>query len=423
MKRYGIVALIALLVLGLAVYFAACSGGGGGGGTQHVNYSTAAQAAAGAASVSGAISLTSVVDEAANLASGVVPPPGSYAPSLGAKATDTSAIANIDPRLKDAVDKMVADLKSPTVQNAIAKARSFKTASSLASAISASVSCGRSGYFTITGADTSTATFNERTIDVAYYNCINSASLTDYQVASGGLHFYGKEMLDNTGSTNNLTATTLTLATYTSSTLSGTDAINGTFNSVYSLGTNSVATYSNSVNASFSVALADSTKFSLSMNNLNGAKVHTPGTGTTSYTEEMTINGGIVFDISDSTGSLLAITLAYTGLNDKYQEYTDYSSDEWLNGTVSLTWTPDMGGNCLPGSITLTTITPIHVGPNGGCPTFGTLTANNATIQFGNPAPYGVTVSVGGTSAVFTDCNFSGADSCGFDGGTSPQPM
>jgi hypothetical protein len=418
MKRYGAIALIAILVLGLAVYFGACSGGGGGGGggIQHVNYSTADQAAAGAASVSGAMSLTSVVGEAANMAIGAVP---EYASSRKAKAADTSAIANIDPRLKNVVDKMVADLKSPTIMKAVAKARSFKTASSLDSTITASVSCGVSGYFTVSGADTSTATYNELTIDVAYYNCIEG-TVTDYTVASGSLHVYGKDMLDNTGSTGNITATTLTLATYVSSTLSETDAINGTFGSVYSLGTNSVETYSNSVNASFSVTFANDIRFSLGMNNLSGIEVRTPGT--TYDTDDDTMNGSIVFDISDATSSLFAVTLAFTGLNDKYQYNTDGSTDEWLNGTISISWTPDMGGNCMPGAITLATIVPIHSAA-GACPTSGTITANNATIEFGNPDPPQVTVSVGGDSRVFSDCSFSGADSCGFDQTPSQQPM
>lgn len=425
MKRYGVIALTAVLVLGLAVYFAACSGGGGGdSGQPHVNFSTASQAAAGAASVSGAMSLTSVIGEVANIAGGAVPPPGSYAPSLRAKTADTSAIANIDPRLKDAVDKMVAALKSPTIQKTIAKASSFKATSSLASApsISAYVGCGGGGYFTVVGSDTSSpGVYDQFAIDVVYSDCIESTGTgTDYQITSGSIHADHYKMLDNTASNDNLAANALTVKSYVTGTLTETDAINGAFTSVYSLGTNSVETHSDSVNASFSVTFPNNTMFSLSMNNLSRVEVDTPGT---SYnTEDDTTNGSIVFDIGNSTGSIFAVTLAFTRLNDKYQYNLDGSTDEWINGTISFTWTPSRGDNCMPGAITLATIAPIHF-VVGACPTSGTITANNATIEFGNPSGYQVTVTAGGDSRVFPSCNFEGADTCGMDQQTSPQPM
>ncbi len=437
MKRYGVIALIAVLVLSLAVYFAACSGGGGGGGggTPVVSYSTSTQAASGVKSVTGAMSLSSTVGGlASGMAGAVVPPPASYggAPTLRAKAAaNTGAIANIDPRLKAVVDKMVADIKGSTIKKSIAKARSLKTASSLASSLAPTVitgtfNCGRSGTFTITATDSSTASFNENDIVVAFNACIDSASTTDYQTASGSVHFYEKYMLDNSSTTDNLGATALTLTTYASSTLVSTDVIDGTFASTYSVGTNSVETWSDSANASFSTTSPSNVKLSFNMNNISSVDVYTPGT--TSDTEDYTMNGSFVFDISDSTGSLASITLAFTNLNDKWQSsnVTPFPEDEWLNGTISLTWTPSSGADCMPGALTISTAagTPMHYATSvDSCPSSGTVVANNATVEFGKPSGYQVTVTVGGTSQVFTDCYFAGADVCISQPASISQPM
>jgi hypothetical protein len=107
MKRFGLLALMSVLVLGLAL-FVSCGGGGGGtaggGGNPPVNYSSPSQAASSSGAVTAAIALSSAVGSAADLAGSQIP--AGYAPSLKAKAVDTSAIANIDPRLK-LIDNMM----------------------------------------------------------------------------------------------------------------------------------------------------------------------------------------------------------------------------------------------------------------------------------------------------------------------------
>ncbi len=428
MKRYGVIALIAVLVLGLSVYFAACSGGGGGGGggVTMVSYATSTQAAAGVKSVSGAVALSNIVGDATSMAGGAIP--AGYAPSRRAKAAGTSAIANIDPRLKSVVDKMAADFKNPTIQKTIAKARSFKPASALASSISVSVSCGVSGYFTVDGTDSSSpGIYDEFTIDVTYNACREMIGTT-YDVLSGSLHASHKYMLDNSSNNESVTATNLNLASYVTGSLSTTDAINGTFTGLYSMNTSSVQTWESDANGSFSST--DHTTgyiYSFNMNNVSGVDVYTPGTS--ADTENFTANGSFVFDINDGSGSVASITLAYTNFNDKWQYSNvapNYPEDEWLNGTISLTWNPSAGNDCMPGSVTITTAagTPMHYNTYlDSCPSSGTVTANNATIEFGTPSGSQVTVTVGGTSQVFTDCYFDGADTCVAGGGSASQPQ
>jgi hypothetical protein len=430
MKRYGVIAVIAVLVLGLAVYFAACSGGGGGGGngggggggTQLVSYSTSTQAASGVKSVQGAMSLTNVVGQAANMAGGAVP--SGYAPSRRAKS-DTSAIASIDSRLKTAVDKMAADFKNPTIKKTIAKARSLKTISN-APISSTTVSCGYSGTFTVSGADNSTATSSAYDITVTYTNC-QDLSGTTYDVMNGTLHAVTNDMIDGSSRNDNLTATNLTLASYVSGTLSMTDALNGTFTSLYSINTSSVERWEDDANASFSMTFTDGTKYTFSMNNISGVDVYTPGTA--SDTEDMTINGSFVFDVSSGGTSVASVTLALTSFDDKWQysNTSPYPEDEWLNGTISLTWTPSAGADCMPGSLTLSTAagTPMHYDSSSDyCPRSGTVVANNATIEFGTPAYPQVTVTIsGGTPQVFSDCDFIGADTCVAGTASTPPPM
>ncbi len=422
MKKYGVIALIAALVLGLAMYLGACGGGGGGGGggTPLVSYGTSTQAAAGVKSATGAVTLSSTIgDMTSGFADGAVPP--GYAPARKARARDNSAIANIDPRLKTAVDRMSADLKSPAIQKAIAKARALKTSSALASSITISTDCSLGGYFTISGTNSSTTSYDEFTINVAYYNCIEGTDALNNNVASGSLHYYDKYMLDNTARNESLTANNLTLASYASGTLTVTGKTNGTLSSVYSFGTNSVETWQNSANASYSLTFNDGydSKLAFSMNNVSSTEVYTPGAGGT-WTDDFTTNGGFVFTVSNNSGILASIALVFTNLDDKYALNADQTFDRWLNGSFSLTWAPSAGNDCMPGKVTLGTAanTPIHYGTlsdflGGVCPLSGTLTLNNATIEFGVPSPPQVTVTVGtGTPQVFSDCNFVGADTC-----------
>ncbi len=406
MKRFGVLALIAVLVLGLAVYFAACGGGGGGSSSNTVTYSSPSQAASSSQAVTGAVVLSGTVGSAADTAGSAIP--AGYAPALRAKAVDTSAIANIDPRLKTVVDKMVADLKSTTITGSLAKARSLKTANlapSLTSTINVSNPCAGGGSYTISGTDSSTGTYSEHTVSVVYNSCQDSATYP-YVVLSGSLSAYDKHLFDGSSDTANVTATSLSLTTHENSTISATDTLNGTFNKTENVTSNATGTVTSgqgSVNGTFTVADSSGTgTFSIT----NFSDISTLTTTTTSTTDEHTFNGSFSLALSGG-GNTFTFTLALSNLDDKIATYAANSSqDEWINGTITMTWSPDLGGACIPGTITLTTAaaTPIHTPSPSSCPTSGTITVNNATIQFGVPSGSEVTVTVGSTSQIFTDC-------------------
>jgi len=407
MKRFGLLALMSVLVPGLALYFVSCGGGGGGtaggGGNPPVNYSSPSQAASSSQAVTAALALSSAVGSAADLAGSQIP--AGYAPSLKAKAVDTSAIANIDPRLKTVIDKMMTDLKNPMVGAALTKARSLKTVS-LASTISVSNPCATGGYYTVSGSDTSTGTYSEHTVNVVYYSCQDSATYP-YVVLSGSLSAYDKHTLDGLSDTADVTATALSLATHMSSTVSSTDVLTGTFNKSSAV-SGGVTSGTSGINGSIQVTSnLDSTVIDATVGFNNISDVWSSTTTTSSgtvTTEEHTLNGSLTFGIS-SGGSSFTFALSLSQLDDKVRTNADLSEDEWISGSISMNWSPNPDASaCLPGTLTIATLIPIHT-PNGGfCPTSGEFTVNNADIKFGVPSGTQVTVTVGGSSLELTDC-------------------
>ncbi len=413
MKKFGIFALMTVLVLGLAVYFVSCGGGGGGGdsGSTTVTYSSPSQAASSSNAVMGAVVLSGTVGSAADTASGAIP--AGYAPLLKAKVFDTNAIAKIDPRLKTVVDKMVADLKSSTITGALAKARSLKisnSAPSLSSSITVSTGCAGGGYYTVSGADTSTVSYTEDTITVTYHDCRDTI-LSSYDNLSGSIQAYHKHLLDGSSDTANVTATTLSIASYVTGSLNSTDTLNGTFNisdNVTSNVTGTVTSGQSSANGTFTVTDASgSGTFSFT----NVTDVWTRTTTNTETTDDHVYNG--IFSLGmNGGGNTFTFTLTLSSLENKLRTNADLSEDWWINGTTTMAWSPSLGGACLPGTITIATVIPIHTPADGSCPPSGEITVNNATIRFGVPSGTQVTITVGSTPQVFTDCYSLGGSQC-----------
>jgi hypothetical protein len=436
MKRFGLLALMSVLVLGLAIYFVSCGDGGGGtaggGGNPPVNYTSPSQAASSSQAVTAAIALSSAVGSAADLAGSQIP--AGYAPSFRAKAVDTSSVGNIDSRLKTAVDKMIADLKKPIITGALAKTSALKTANLapfLASSITASTSCAGGGYYAISGSDTSTISYTEKAITVTYYNCRDTA-LSSYDIVSGSLQAYHKHMLDGSSDIKNVTTTSLSITSYLTPTMYFTDTLNGTFDNSLTVAGN-VTSGQSAVNGSIQeISYFDSTVINATVgfNNISDvwSSITTTSSGTVT-TEEHTSNGSITFDIS-SGGSAFTFVLSLSQLADKVRTNADLSEDEWINGSISMNWSPNPDASaCLPGTLTISTVadTPIHTPTYGSCPTSGTITLNNATIQFGVPTgTVGVLVTVGTSSVSLSDCYSLGGSAC-IAGGSSqvsqPTPL
>ena len=415
MKRFALLALMAVLVPGLALYVVSCGGGGGGGGggLGPVTYSSPSQAASSSQTVMGAVVLSGTVGSAADSASGSIP--AGYAPSFSVKAAKTSSIAYIDPRLKTVVDKMVADLKSPMIGGTLANASSLKTASLapfLASSITVSTSCAGGGYYTISGTDTSVISYKEDTITVTYTNCRSSA-LSTYDILSGSLQAYHKHMLDGSADSANVTATGLSIASYVTGTWSSTDTLTGTFNKTLAVTSNTTGTVTsgqNNANGAFTVT--DSSGIG-TFSFTNVSDVWSTTTTTTSTTDEQLSNRAFSLALSGG-GKMFTFTLSLTNLDDKTRTNADLSEDWWINGSIGMSWAPNLGGPCLPGTITITTLSPIHTPSpvSSSCPTSGEITVNNADIKFGVPSGSQITLTVGGTSQVIADCNSLGGGQC-----------
>ncbi len=401
--------LMAILVLGLSVYFSAC--GGGGGSNNAATFSNSDQAAASAQSLAGALSLSSTIGSVSDVAESAIPP--QYAPSFtGAVAVDTSAVANIDPLLKTALDKMLADLNRPELTNSISKASPYNAAS-LASSVTSSVTCTGGGYVSVSGIDSSltgTGGYKEFTIDVTYNNCIDSQSTVTYNVVSGVLHAQHKVMLDGSSKNSDVTATGLSLKSFASSTLQNQDYLDGTFNNSFNVVTaGSNTTGSSYANGTFSTTdISSGSSFTFGINKLSG--VWSKLTTTTDITEDNAVNGSLNWGFSAGQTSINA-TLSFGNLNDDIVTDASGNKTEGVNGSIGFTWTPTFG-LCVPGTLNITTVSPIYTPFGSSCPTKGTLTINNAAVQYGVPLGIQVTVTVGGTSKIFTDCHALGGGQC-----------
>ena len=228
---------------------------------------------------------------------------------------------------------------------------------------------------------------------------------------SGSLQAYHKHVLDGSADTANVTATSLSIASYITGTLFFTDTLSGTFNQAYTVASNATGTVTsgrNNANGTFSTT-DDTGTGTFSFTNVSD--VWTTTTTTTSTTEEHVSNGAFTLALS-SGGNMFTFTLSLTNLDDKIRTNADFSEDWWIDGSIGMTWAPNLGGGCLPGTITITTVAPIHTPDAVSCPQSGELTVNNANVKFGVPSGIQVTVTVGGTSQVFADCDSLGGGAC-----------
>lgn len=424
---------LSILLLLIAVSFwalASCGGGGGGGGGTQLTATQ--QAAASASAAQGAIALSANVAGSVDMASGYIP--AGYAPGKGGLRAGTAAIANIDPRLKDVVDRMLAQIQKPAVQGPLAKARSFKTLSAPLSASSSSmtVPCD-TGTYVITSSILTTPTSTTNTVTVAYNNCKYIAS---WSVLNGSLS--ATHTIDSAGpsDTANVTINNLTDTAYTDasfSVVSDIFSLNGTFDSARTGNLLSSSSGTASALGNFTWTIVDpvygnvvmSFNFGSGITPISDAWTKVVSAPTT--TETHTANGSYGLTVS-APGQSIALSITLANLEDKYRTNSTNGDDEWINGSVSISWSPDLSQwGCLNGTYVFTTApgTPIHWGPFDYCPTSGTVQVNNAKIEFGKPSGYKVTVTLqpNGPSEVFYDCDSLGGGMCGSGGNASvPAP-
>ncbi len=415
-KGLKVVSLLFLIAFFIGTVIS-CSGGGGGGGT---TISATSQAAASSSGAMGAVKLSSTVGASAEMASGSIP--AEYAPGK-MKVLDTSDIAKLDPRLKTVVDKMMSQLQKPIVTNTMSKTRASKTSSApLSAATTTSGGCLLGGSYTITVDSITSLETTTNTLDITFTNCkdYDSATATHSNLYGSLTGTHAFNVSTGYGSANlgvNLTDTSYPTESYTAGSETNVYAMNGVFNSV----DNNGASGTNSALGSFSWTLKDpvngDTVMSFSFGS-GAAPVTDVWTSSTDIsnnkTDINTGNGAYTLGIAGPNGSL-TYSVTLSGLEYKLLTYAGGGSDEWINGSVSIAWTPDLSQwGCLNGTYAFTTAvgTPVHTPLLSNCPTSGTVQVNNATIQYNTDQT--VTVSVGTLTETFSDCDsLGGGGMCG----------
>jgi hypothetical protein len=417
-KRYyrNIAILLSLTAL-ISVVVVSCGGGGGNdGGT---TLTATQQAAASASAAQGAIALSSQVAGAADLASGYIP--ANYAPGKGGLQADTAAIANIDPRLKNVVDKMLAQVNRHAAKSTMAKSISLgKVLSAATITSSATITCD-AGTIVVNDTLSSSGTSTTHTLSITYNNCKDNAFLS---IANGSLSAVHTLASSETASVVlNLIDTTYTDISY--SVASDVFALNGTFVSSITGTTGG----SSSALGTFGWTMLDPVNGNIVMS-FNFGTGATPisdtwtklvSGGTT--TETHTANGQYGLTISAS-GQSVTLGITLSSLIDRVVTSVG-GVDEWINGSVAIGWSPDLSQwGCLNGTYVFTTTSPIHTASlSAYCPTSGVVQVNNALIEFGKPGGYNVKITLqpSGPSEVFVDCMSLGGDMCS-SGGTAGSP-
>lgn len=416
MSRYVGLSFLLLLV-SLSLWALASCGGGGGGNSGGTQLTATQQAAASSSAAQGAIALSSDVAWVAGIASGYIPP--TYAPGKGGIQTDTAAIANIDPRLKNVVDKMMAQVSRHAVKSTIAKSRSLSKVLSAATS-TASIPCD-AGTIEVSDTLSSSGTATTHTLSITYNNCQYDVYLSRTNGFISAVHTIDSIVSFETASVvMNLTDTTYTDFSY--SVASDVFALNGTFVSSITGTTGGSA----SALGTFGWTMYDPVYGTMVMSLYFGTGA-TPITdtwtslasgGTTTATH--TANGQYGMTIS-AGGQSVSLGITLSNLVDTVVTSAG-GVDEWINGSISIGWTPDLSQwGCLNGTYVFTTLVPIHY-VGYACPTSGKVRVNNAVIEFGNPAGYNVKVTLdSGPSEVFTDCDSMGGGMCG-SGGNAAVP-
>ncbi len=312
---------------------------------------------------------------------------------------------------------MKNQLQAPAIKSAMKKASQLSA--SLApvntTLTSADGVCMDGGSITVTGTDDSTVSTTVYDVTITFNNCRDY--VIDYTELSGSMRLVENTVIGSSSDTS-LTVTNFSEKIYSDSLytfLSSADVLNGSFSSI-----DDMTSGSNTASGSYSSTdyvgqLAMSFTFSgLRDDWIDTETLTTPATGTI----QDTVNGTFSFIATDtSSGFSAGFTFGMTDFTDQITYNADGTTDEWWDGSIGMSWNPPVAG-CLAGTITFTTQVddPMHYSSQdlSICPVSGTLTANNATIQFGTSGAVlspAVKVTVGTVSTTYTDCHSLGGGS------------
>jgi hypothetical protein len=301
----------------------------------------------------------------------------------------------------------------------MSKARASKAKASMAAGpgtpgtVTISGVCsGGTGTFTITGTDSSNVSYVEYTVDIRFDSCRDVPDTAGiYSITTGTIHVYDKEMAGNAANTRNATLD-LTAEKYDSLNADAhvkTDVAKGIFDGTDS-GTATSRSGRNSASGSFSEKdWAKNETGTFYFTNLVGDWTWEDASGVKTTANTANGNFGLLF-VPDS-GQSLKLNIGLTNLINKVQKNLDTSWDQWVNGSVTISWTPDLSAfGCKSGRVTFTTAdaTPLHfAAPDSTCPSSGTLQINNATIvYYGAEDPGNILITVGTGTASVPDCTW-----------------
>jgi hypothetical protein len=281
--------------------------------------------------------------------------------------------------------------------------------------------CNLSGTVSLTVDSVVSAGTTTNTLDITFTNCREYDAFTGtYSELNGsmtGTHAFNDTIPVIYESANldvTLTDTEYPNDQFTAGSETNVYSLNGVFSSVNNNNTSGI----NSALGSFSWTEKDpvsgdiTMSFSIGSGQTPVTDVWSITTNVSGTTETNTGNGVYSMSIS-APGVSLTYNLTLADFEYKLLTYTNGDTDEWINGSVTISWNPDLSQwGCLNGTYTFTTAagTPIHTPWISYCPTSGTVQVNNATIQF-NPDQT-VTVSIGGLSETFEDCESLGNGMC-----------
>jgi hypothetical protein len=432
MKRFTGFALVAaaVLVIGLMVSLGfmlpACSsgGGGGGGGTPLVTYGTTTQAAA---STSSSMNSMSVMSDQLNAGvnMGLNNIPAGYAAKL-AQRYGTGKAGAFDPNLKMMMDKAISLSKSPMIQKAKKKAASL--AAARVTSVNDPLPCDSgsgsiTGSFNYDGNNVYTSTYT-----ITFNNCGDSSF---YTVLNGTL---GYSETSSTSVYEGRVNANLTMKQYdaTFATLQYQLDLDGSFANIDHITSGTLT-----ANGAY-VFTSGATTTTYAFTNLRDDWTYMLDTTVTPNTETWNdvVSGTFSIAIASSGTTNFQFTLGVS-LTDKWMDMNDsptWTSKEWINGTVTVSWVPDLSAyGCLPGSVVFTTLEsdPLVINSLNSftCPVSGTLTVNNATVEFGTSSTTGsgIDVTVNGTTTNYASCielEMAGGGSCSAPAATQPgQPQ
>jgi len=419
-RKRGYVGLSLLVLLISLSLWALASCGGGGGNSGGTKLTATQQAAASASAAQGAIALSANVAGSVDLASGYIP--AGYAPGKGGLQAGTAAIANIDPRLKDVVDKMLVQMRRPVVKNTLSKAGTFNKV--MSAPTSTTVSCNSGGNYVVNDTLTTSGTSTTHTLTVTYNDCKDNyfANIINGSISATHTFDLSAGSDSATVTITNLTDTTYFDTFYTQAT--DIFVLNVTFTNASTGDPSASSTGTSSARGAFTWTIVDAVYGSVVMAfnfGTGGAPITDTWTKVVSAqttTEIHTANGYYGLNVN-APGQSITLSITLTDLEDKYHTNSITGDDEWINGSITIGWWPDMSQwGCLNGIYTFTTtaLNPIHWAPYDYCPSSGVVQVNNAKIEFGMPSGYYVTVTLqpSGPSEVFADCYSMGGGMCSY---------